>query len=315
MPEGTSPPPLDPHKATKTDPAVGFLWFDGILEGPVGDRDMLRHSTNRLDAIGIVGTNLEIEGGKFSILLDDRSRKMSATSQRDRQRFVDLVEEVVSLSSDPMRVESTLRCTEIQGATAQETLFAVAGGKIQKISRTRKATNEDYVRKPRPTSVMGQEFESPKSRKIFVATLVAFCAVAVAWQFGVIDKAMAPAANEIVIKQDTFGSLLAVDIKKNWGIYSVTLSRGQDFPQSMSQFMAKVAAAPTMKEAAMFGAVARGETIYVRLVDENEDVLFEKGLSMKPLLLDRDGEVTVLVPGMRVAQSLHLALAPMPRQK
>ena len=160
MPEGNGPPPLNVDRKVNSDPADenAFLWFDGILEGPIGDRDALRAAVLRLDAIGIVNANLEIDGGRFSVLLDDRSKFMNRVTDNERTRLVESIQAIVDMSPSAERVESTLRCTEVNAQSVHETLFAVKGGKIERVSRARSANSDDLLRRPRPILCFRREF-------------------------------------------------------------------------------------------------------------------------------------------------------------
>ena len=313
MPEEAGPPPLDKTKSNTSSISPdenAFLWFDGILEGPVGDRERLRACTNSLGALGIVKSSLEIEGGKFSLLLDDQSRKIAGISDGDRRSLMDFLQEIVDSSPDPSRVESTLRCTEIHSGTANETLFAVNQGQFEKVSRSRSTNSDDLRRKPRPTSVIGQEFESPKSKRILVVAAVVIAAILVLWQSGIVDQMLAPEASAIAINQGPFGDVLDLDLTKKLGVYELTVSRGNDYPATMGEIKNRINNAADLRSAAMLGAIARGEVVFVQMADADGELLFEKGIGLKALLLEPDAKIRVPIPGRRKASGLFLALTP-----
>lgn len=311
MPDDGGPPPLQLRKpsASRTDDE-SFLWFDGILEGPLGDRDMLKACTTRLDAIGIVQSNLEIEGGRFSILLDDKSRQMARIDDNQRGRLLALLQEIVDLSPNTARVESTLRCTEVTDSGAQETLFALQGGQFQRVSRARKTSSEDLARKPRPTSVIGHEFENPNHRRAILGVAVLIMLGFMGWQLGIVHLALAPDPQEIVMDYDLLENVIATDLSKKWGVYTLSVFRDNEFPKTMSAFDAAIKSAKQLDRSAMFSAVARGDVIYVQLIDSSGDIVFQKGLSLKPLLLDSKEKIQIQIRGHKDAKRVRLALTP-----
>ncbi|MFT7618258.1 MAG: hypothetical protein ACI97A_001899 [Planctomycetota bacterium] len=317
MPEQTGPPPLNPDRAKNPSAPDenAFLWFDGILEGPLGDRDMLRAAATRLDAIGVVAANLEIEGGKFSILLDDSGKRMSQVSDSQRSTLMQTIQEIVDHAADPNKVESTLRCTEVTSSTVHETLFALRDGRVEKVTRGRLVNDDDMRRSPRPISVLGESFEGTKSKRLVYGSLVVLFCLAMSFQLGLVDRFLAPKAEEIKIEHRLFGDYLSSTMESNWGVYTLTIQRGDGFPQTMASFEIKTKAAKRMEDAATLGALARGETVYVQLLGDKGEAIYEKGVSLKPLLLDSDATLKVLIPGLRKAASLRLALTPksMPR--
>ncbi len=313
MPDDGGPPPLQRNKPSisRTDDQ-SFLWFDGILEGPVGDRDLLKSCTIRIDAIGIVQANLEIDGGRFSILLDDKSRRMDGIRDEQRARLLALFQEIVDLSPNPLGVESTLRCTEVTKDGVQETLFALQDGQFQRVSRTRKANSGDLARKPRPISVIGGEFENPNQRRVILGGAVLFVLSFLGWQMGVVHLALTPEPQEISVNHGLFENMIASDLSKKWGVYTLSIYRGDDFPKTMSAFDSAIKSAKKLNRGAMLDALAHGNVIYVQLIDSADNIVFQKGLSLKPLLLSSEAKLQMQIQGHKDAKSIRLALTPAP---
>ncbi len=313
MPDDGGPPPLQQKKPSISRANdQSFLWFDGILEGPVGDRGLLKSCTIRIGAIGIVQANLEIDGGRFSILLDDKSRRMDGIRDEQRARLLALFQEIVDLSPNPLGVESTLRCTEVTQDGVQETLFALQDGQFQRVSRTRKANSGDLSRKPRPISVIGGEFETPNQRRVILGVAVLFMLGFLGWQMGVVHLALTPEPQEISVNHGLFEDLIATDLSKKWGVYTLSIFRGGNFPDTMAAFDSAIKSTKKLDRGAMLNAVAHGDVIYVQLIDSANDIVFQKGLSLKPLLLSPENKIQMQIRGHKDAQSIRLALTPAP---
>lgn len=314
MPEGNGPPPLSADRTKSAEPRDenAFFWFDGILEGPIGDRDALRSAVIKLDAIGIVSVNLELDGGKYSVLLDDKSKLLEGVNDAQRLKLIQSIQDIVELSAAPNKVESTLRCTEVSSSSVHETLFALQNGKVEKISRRRSANSDDLLRRPRPISVLGETFVGGKSRRLMIGGLIVLFCLAIGIQFGIADRIFAPEPSEITIEHRQFGNYLTSSMDKKWGVYTLTITRGESFPSSMAEFDAIAKAAARLDESATLGVLARGETAYIQMLDDKDGVLYQKGVSLKPLLLADDASIQVLMPGFRKTSSIQLALAPRP---
>ena len=134
-------------------------------------------------------------------------------------------------------------------------------------------------------------------------------------QLGLVDRFLAPEADEVNLDHGLFGAYLDSSIEKNWGIYTLTIKRGETFPNTMSEFLAIAKTSDKLDDAAAVGALARGETLYVQMLDDKDAILYQKGISLKPLLLKSDTKIDVVIPGFRKAKNLYLALTPRPMTK
>ena len=62
----------------ETGEQPGYLWFDGILEGRVGDSAALQSEVAAINRLLPIRFHLEIDGGHFSVALYERIRGREA---------------------------------------------------------------------------------------------------------------------------------------------------------------------------------------------------------------------------------------------
>ena len=73
-------------------------WFAGILEGRRGDVETLRNAVRRLNALGLAHADLQLEGGRFNLLLDERIVPGSRFGPEVSTAFVERLQEIVDAS-------------------------------------------------------------------------------------------------------------------------------------------------------------------------------------------------------------------------
>src|SRR5262245_33973358 len=133
------PPPLDPGEPR-------FAWFDGIVEGRLGDAALVREAASRANAAGFGHMDVGVDGGRFSVLMGEDTVRAPAMTDENRRLFANTLTAIAAASSGP--VESTLRCTEVFRNEVRETLFLAEGASIRALTRTRPVTDADLFRNP-----------------------------------------------------------------------------------------------------------------------------------------------------------------------
>lgn len=290
--------------------ASPVYWFDGILEGPRGAYDQrLQQHCRALNDGGLVQLHLEMESGRFSLLADDEVRVGAGPDDPRAESFVrhlsTLVKEVLDEGG---AIESTLRCTVVDGDQVQETLFAVRQMRLQPLTRERPVTADDRARfthlEPEPALIL------PVGGKVLavVALLLLLAGGLVAWQSGMFYRAFAVEAVELSEDLGDFNGLLTIEVKDDWGSYSIKLTRGERYPANAAEVDALVNAATTTAQRAAINVVADGGTLWLRVQDEHGKVLTARPMSLRNLLTQEDGKVEERVPGHRHAHQLRLAL-------
>ncbi len=280
---------------------VTFGWFDGILEGKRRDDEALQACVESLNSIGMVHLDLQPEGGKFSILADDSILSSGNLTTAGKERFVEELQKLILSQGPESNIESTLRCTVVEGDTVQETLFAVSGTELKPLTREREATEEDRAHVPavaEPEVFPLVDFISREPKK---ALLIGFLALGVlilsAWQSGFIHRLRTPGVDRVTVDTGSFGNLINVTAESAWGKYSVTLKRGPGYPAGGEDADKLLAEAETVEQRAAVNAVINGETVFIRLEDKNGIVLSAEPVSLRPLLRPDGGRVSVKIPG------------------
>src|ERR1700733_4318395 len=98
------PPPLDSG-------APRFAWFDGIVEGRLGDASAVRAAAERTNRAGLGRMDVGVDGGRFSLLMDDATVPAARMTDENRRALAVALNEIAAAAEGP--VESTLRCTEV----------------------------------------------------------------------------------------------------------------------------------------------------------------------------------------------------------
>ncbi len=288
--------------------AEAFLFFDGILEGPRGDAETLHEGVRRLNAVGLVEAQLDISGGRFTLLLDDRPRPVEDDEEAREEAFLEALQDLLDGLPQRGPVESTLRCTAIDGVRVREVLFAVEGRTLNPIARTRDANAEDRRRIPRPLPDTPSLKGLPLGKALAVVALLFVAAGFSAWKSGWVDRLLAPADEELKRDPGDFEGLLVLEVERVWGNYEVTLTRGAAYPVDAEAVGALEEARKQLAARAAVRAVADGGRIYVQLLDGEGEVLAEEAVSLRALLADPEGKVEAKLPGRMGVRLARLSL-------
>lgn len=298
LPPGPPPPPRGNPR---------FAWFDGILEAPKGDLAAMRAAIGRVSATGFARLDLEVEGGRVSILVDDHPVGPALMTDANREALVGGLQAIVAALPPGARIESTLRCTEVFDGEVRETLFDASGGELRSVSCVRPATPDDLARAPvlelpLPSLRLGRK----RTALLAVLFLVAFGVVA--WQGGWLDAVFGASAGGLAVETDPFGKLLDATIETSWGAYVVKVRRGPEYPATNEQQDRLIAAAADPAHRAAVSAAVEGGVIYARIEDADGKVLESKRMELRPLVGSADAVVEARFQGRIAAARLRLAL-------
>lgn len=291
-----APPPLDSGEPR-------FAWFDGIVEGRLGDAAAVRDAASRANATGFGRMDVGVDGGRFSVLMDDTTVPASRMTDANRGALANALSEIAGASAGP--VESTLRCTEVFRNEVRETLFLAEGGAIRALTRTRPVTEADNFRNPEspaPPPSMGRG----RLAVVLALFLVAFGIVA--WTSGWVDRLLAAKSGAIRIETGPFADFIDVEVAKSWGVYEVKLRRGPGFPVANERLAELRAKASTPAERAALDVVAQGGEIWLRLEDEEGHGLAAAQTDLRPLVSGPDRTADAELPGRITAARVRLSL-------
>jgi hypothetical protein len=301
---GTEPPPL-------TSGRPRFAWFDGILEGTASDPAAVHAAARRVNALDFVRMDVSVEGGRFTVLLDDHDVPSERLTDGNRSALIAALGEIARAAGGP--VESTLRCTEVFAEGARETLFLPEAGSVRALTRTRGLTDADLGRGPG----LAAHHDAHASRGLFLA-VAALLLVALGlwlWAGGWFDRLLAAKPAALVLDTGPFGDLVAVEVDGTWGDYSVVLRRGAGFPTSNEAWDARRAGAATPLERAAVEVASTGGQVWVRLEDADQYVLTAAAADLRPLLADAARTVEVRLAGRISGVRVHVDLDRGPERK
>lgn len=303
--ERSTPPPLGATVA----PAGPVLhgWFAGILEGRIGDVPELEAAVRRLNATELAAAELEIDGGRFSVLVDEAVVAGERFDPQALDDFVRALERSVGSSSDPSRVESTLRCIAVHEDGVVETLFAVTGGHVQCLSQVRDVQPAD-LDVPSLARVDPAIVHMGRRQAALIGALLFLGFGLLMWQNGVVGRAFGTDAGKLTESTGPFGELVGVEVGQSWGNYEVKLGRGEDYPATPAEAGLLEGSAASSLERAAVNAVADGGEIYVRLVDREGNVISSQEISLSALLSQADAVVEAKLTGSIAAYGIELAL-------
>lgn len=300
MPE-RNPPPLDAATLARAR-GPRRLRFEGILEGrrTPADGALLRERAAEVGARLPARASLELEGGRFSLLISGDSQGALPGADFERASFAEALQRLVDSSSEPLSVESTLRCTEHFEEEVIETLFAVSGGRVRALSRARRREPEERERPaaPRP----------PAWSRALLAALATCVLGLFAWQAGWIERLLAPRADSLALQSGPFEGLLELRVAREAGNYRLRLARGRYFPESTRQLDALLEGAATPLERAAIAAATGGGRIVAELRDAQGELLAAAELDLASLLAERERPAEALLPGRRRASAIRLTL-------
>ena len=306
MPEA-QPPPL-PGEPVLPVGRPRYAWFAGILEGRFADRTAVETAVADLRRLDLTRVELEFEGDRFSVLLDERPIPPAAVRPGMIDEVRDVLDALARASSQPQTIESTLRCTEVFDDTVVETLFAQAHGVMGHVSRVRAATADDRQRDP--AAPLGQPttsgFSPMRTALIAVLMLIAFSMLV--WQGGVLERIWSTPPEQLQVDTGLFDGLLDVTVESSFGNYRVAVRRGADYPTTTAEVSVLEATAETTADRAAVVSVADGAAIHVRIESEDGEVLQFIAVQLRPLLVREDAEAVALLPGRMNAHTVRLSL-------
>ncbi len=269
---------------------------------------LLRDVTSEIRALHLGNAELELDGGRFSLLLGDEVLPGDRLDASQRERFMTGLQRLLDVAPDPGGLESTLRCTEIHADHAVETIFAPHDGRMEGFGRTRDLKPED-VRGHGPASsslVLPSEYRSKKAWGILAA--VVLLVGLLAWQRGIIDRIFAGDVSGLTVVTEGLRDSLAIDVQSSWGNYDVLITRGKDYPETIQDRQALLDRSGTPLSQALLRAVTDGGRLFVRLEDAKGAVLEATQVDLRGLLESRDAKVRALLPGRIRAAVIRIAL-------
>jgi hypothetical protein len=276
--------------------------FAGVLEGRVGDAPGLRAAAKRIAKLGVVECDLEIDGGRFSLMFDEDERH---GDRLDPERLDALVLELDALlehTDDTAPAESTLRGTIVRPSTVDEVLFSVRGRRIELLRRSRPTEARDHAE---PASGLPR---TSVARGVAILALIVVLGGLLAWQRGYVaqvrDALFAPTSDSLALDPGPFDDLLLVSVDQKFNKYTVTIRRGPGYPVDG----APAEQTRTPEQRAAGAAVVDGRSISVILSDEANTELAGEVVGLAPLLGAADAEVTIEIPARFGARTILLSL-------
>lgn len=301
------PPDVPPEPQASAAPAGPgtplHARFDGILDGRLGDVSAIRCAVADGNRAGYGAMDLEVDGGRFSILMDAGFVPAARMTDDGRRAFVEALNRVSAASAAP--VESTLRVTEVFQDVVRETLFVAEGGQIRPLTRERPANDADRGGPARP------EPELPpmsRGRIAILAGLLLLAAALIGWFGGWIDRAFSRAPQELTVETGPFGNMLAATVEGSWGDYVVTLRRGPGYPRTNERIEEMRRAAETPADRAAVEAVVTGSEVWLRLELADGRAVQAGATKLRPLVEREDGTIEKTLPGRIGAARIRFAL-------
>ena len=311
----TSPPDLPRTPSSGDGPQVPdgparVAWFDGVLTGVRDGSDLPQCSAEAVRAAGVGLPSVEIDGGRFSLLLD-------ATPFDPRRAVPSFPSEVeaalralVVSSPNPASVSSTVRCTEVFADVVRETAFLTQGGALHRLERVRPADDVDRRRfvpgaEPLPFAAAAS---LGRRRLLAIGVLSAALFTAVVWQGGLVDRLFAPEVAAMTLDTGPFGGAVVVSAESSFGRYEVKIRRGAAYPRTAEDAAALTLAAGSPAARAAAATVIEGGAIFVRLESEDGKTLRSATVSLRALLVGDDGVVEASIPARLGAKRLTLAM-------
>lgn len=287
--------------------SVRYAAFGGILEGTRGDRAILESLIREINELGLARAELEIEGGRFSVLMDEAPVSTEGMEAARFESFVNLLQQLLEASPSPDSLESTLRCKIVTDREVQETLFVLLNGSLRCVSRTRPLQEGD--RRQAPLTVWAPSISRFGGRHAILIGILLLIAFAIlTWQGGYIDKIFSPKPGSLLLKTGPFGHLLKLEVEKSWGNYRVLIRRGKDFPESADKVKDLLESAVSAADRAAINTVADGDTIYAQLLSSKGKVLDFARVELRSLLSAGDAKVTGKLHGHIAAHCVQLSL-------
>ncbi|MEE2939331.1 MAG: hypothetical protein VX460_02990 [Planctomycetota bacterium] len=294
-----------------------YGWFGGVLEGRVGDAAALRRAFEELDRATAIPCDLEVEGGRFSLLFSEATVDGGALSVERQDQLLEALGKLLERSADPRAAESTLRGSLVFGDEVVETLFTIREGRLAPVSRRRPLSHRDPAAAARRDGRLGG-LDAPfrdvaRGRGVVLLVLILAGGGLTAWRSGYLglvhDAVTAPSADEVEVSAGVFGETLSLEIERRFTDYSCEVRRGAGYPANAEEASALVADATTTGERAAMSAVSDGESIWIRVVDEEGSTLSAERIDLRPLLDEEEGPVEAKIRARARGVRVELALS------
>lgn len=300
----TEQPPPTPGGTPRSD-APEALHIDGILDGRVLDEATLRNAVEELSAAGAGTFRIDISGGRFSLLPAATQVAPAGFDAAAQTTFLDRLQGVAD-AAQPGSVETNLRCKLVYDNEVAETLFVMQGHNLEPVTRRRPVTAQDRTATHASTGVAGLS----RKQLLWLAPLFVVASLAIMWQAGWLERAMAKPAADVQTDNGPFGDMLTVDLTSSWGIYHVTLARGDGYPTTPAALDVRRSASATLAARAACDVVGKGDDLFVQLLHEDGKPLFQTRCELRPLLTDPTATIETRLPGHSAAHQLVLSLSP-----
>lgn len=301
------PPPGEQPQDLPKGP-VRYALFGGILEGRVADEDALEAIASQMNRLDTVPADLEIDGGRFTLLLDDGPVPGARVSPAKQAQLLGLLEELIQASARPHEVESTLHVTHVYADAAVETLLAIVDGELQPVSRVRDLKPGDTLREEGPESLGAPLRALGVKRGLLVGALLLVVFGLMAWRSGYVDMLFHASVSKLAIERGPFAGILAVSASERWGSYIVTISRGPAYPKDAADVARLRRERTDLPGQAAVRIAAEGGRLFVQLRDGAGRVLQSEAAELGALLSDAEAEVSVRISGRLKAQAVRLSL-------
>jgi len=294
-----------------------YGWFAGVLEGRVDEIPPLRAAARRIEALGIVGCDLEVDGGRFSFLFDEAPVPGARLTEEAQASLVDGLQSLVATGSRPGEVESTLRCSLVFDADVVETLFTQVGGEMKPISRRRPLDERDRVHASAvadhgPMSGLESLGRMSRGRGLALLLLVLVGGALYAWKSGYVslprDALLSSGAEALVITRGPFGDTLELKVESRFAMYECKVSRGPGYPATAEAVEALLSAAVTAEDRAAANAVGDGNMIWIRLLAADGKTVDAVSVSLRVLLANPDGVIERSLRARLTGARVDLAL-------
>ena len=266
-----------------------YGWFGGVLEGRVGDPAALRRAFEKLDRGTAVPCDLEVDGGRFSLLFSEATVDGGALSVERQDQLLEGLSKLLERSADPAAAESTLRGSIVFGDEVVETLFTIREGRLAPVSRRRPLSHRDPAAAARRDGGLGGSTRPSanvaRGRGVVLLLLILAGGGLAAWRSGYVilvrDALTAPSADEVDDQQRSLRRTLSLEIDRRFTEYSCEVRRGPSTRRPPTA-RAIVENAATTGERAAMSAVSDGDSIWIRVVDEEGLTLSAERVELRP---------------------------------
>ncbi len=279
--------------------------FDGILDGRVGDEEGLRQRAAELGRCGGGRFLLEVDGGRFSLLPEGDTVPGAGFAEPGQQAFLQALTALLGAAAE-RSVESTLRCTMVYRAQVVETLFRVADGRVAPLSRVRPRRPDEGA--PELPAGLAERHGFGRRELLIAVLLLVVGGAWVTWRYGLLDRVMAARAESLQVEAGPFGRLLRVEVSRSWGVYRISVLRGEAYPADAAALQAAQAAAAGLPERAAVEVVGNGGEMWVQIQDGEGRVLEAARIELRPLVVDPAGKVGLDLGGRMDAARIALSL-------